>query len=54
MNTLSNDQCCVCGSNHQVTVPDSGEIQVTHAVVDSLGVLSVSQVFKAPRKLIRE
>jgi transcription initiation factor TFIIB len=26
MNTLSNDQCCICGSNQLVTVIDSGEI----------------------------
>jgi transcription initiation factor TFIIB len=26
MNTLSNDQCCVCGSDQLVTVIDSGEI----------------------------
>ena len=26
MNTLSNDQCYVCGSNQLVTIPDSGEI----------------------------
>ncbi len=26
MNTLSNDECCVCGSNQLVTIPDSGEI----------------------------
>jgi hypothetical protein len=29
-------------------------VKVIQAVVDSLGVLSVSQVFKASRKLIRE
>src|SRR5215469_8413435 len=26
MDTLSSDQCCVCGSDQLVTVPDSGEI----------------------------
>ncbi len=26
MNTLSSDECCVCGSNQLVTIPDSGEI----------------------------
>ena len=26
MNTLSSDECCVCGSNQLVTLPDSGEI----------------------------
>ena len=26
MNTLSNDQCCICGSDQLVTVIDSGEI----------------------------
>ena len=30
MNALSNDECCVCGSNQQVTVPDSGEIVCQH------------------------
>jgi len=35
----------------EVLLPQA--VKVTQAVVDSLGVLSVSQVFKAPRKLIR-
>ena len=26
MNALSSDECCVCGSNQLVTIPDSGEI----------------------------
>jgi transcription initiation factor TFIIB len=26
MNTLSSDECCVCGSDQLVTIPDSGEI----------------------------
>ena len=26
MNTLSSDECCVCGSNQLVAIPDSGEI----------------------------
>jgi transcription initiation factor TFIIB len=26
MNTLSSDECCICGSNQLVTIPDSGEI----------------------------
>jgi transcription initiation factor TFIIB len=30
MNTLSNDQCCVCGSDQLVTVIDSGEIVCQH------------------------
>jgi len=30
MNTLSNDQCCVCGSDQLVTILDSGEIVCQH------------------------
>jgi len=30
MNTLSSDECCVCGSNQLVTIPDSGEIVCEH------------------------
>ena len=26
MNTLSSDECCVCGPNQVVAIPDSGEI----------------------------
>jgi hypothetical protein len=30
MNTLSNDEWCVCGSSQLVTIPDSGEIVCQH------------------------
>ena len=30
MSSLSNDECCVCGSDQLVSIPDSGEIVCEH------------------------